>query len=68
MRIIFLEKLEFTPCKAEQPLPGMELKKKEAQKRLQDFKPFLIRFSTRAEEDILYEKSCQEDNSKWKLH
>ena len=36
------------------------VKKKEAQKRLQDFKPFLIRFSTRAEEDILCEKSCQE--------
>ena len=26
------KKLEFTPCKAEQPLRGMELPKKEAQK------------------------------------
>ena len=27
-------KLGFTPCKAEQPLRGMELQEKEAQKRL----------------------------------
>ena len=33
--VIFL-KLEFTPCKAEHPLRGMELQEKEAQKRLQD--------------------------------
>ena len=31
--IFFL--LEFTPCKAEQPLRGMELQEKKAQKRLQ---------------------------------
>ena len=29
-------KLRFTPCKAEQPLRGMELQEKKAQKRLQD--------------------------------
>ena len=29
-------KLRFTSCKAEQPLPGMELQEKEAQKILQD--------------------------------
>ena len=28
-------KLGFTPCKAEQPLQGMELQEKEAQNRLQ---------------------------------
>ena len=28
-------KLEFTPCKAEQPVRGMELQEKEAQKRSQ---------------------------------
>ena len=28
----FFKKLGFTPCKAEQPLQGMELQKKEAQK------------------------------------
>ena len=28
----FFFKLEFTPCKAEQPLQGMELQEKEAQK------------------------------------
>ena len=28
--------LGFTPCKAEQPLRGMELQEKKAQKRLQD--------------------------------
>ena len=28
----FLKKLEFTPCKAEQPLQGMELQEKETQK------------------------------------
>ena len=28
----FLKKLGFTPCKAEQPLQGMELQEKEAQK------------------------------------
>ena len=27
--------MEFTPCKAEQPLRGMELEEKEAPKRLQ---------------------------------
>ena len=29
---IFLFKLRFTPCKAEEPLRGMELQEKEAQK------------------------------------
>ena len=29
---LFFKKLEFTPCKAEQPLQGMELQEKEAQK------------------------------------
>ena len=29
---IYFLKLEFTPCKAEQPLRGMELQEKEAQK------------------------------------
>ena len=28
----FLKKLGFTPCKAEQPLQGMEIQEKEAQK------------------------------------
>ena len=28
----FFKKLGFTPCKAEQPLQGMELQEKEAQK------------------------------------
>ena len=28
----YLKKSGFTPCKAEQPLPGMELQGKEAQK------------------------------------
>ena len=32
----FFFKLGFTPCKAEQPLRGIELQEKEAQKRLQD--------------------------------
>ena len=32
----FFFKLGFTPCKAEQPLRGMELQEKKAQKRLQD--------------------------------
>ena len=27
----FFFKLEFTPCKAEEPLPGMELQEKETQ-------------------------------------
>ena len=31
----FFFKLGFTPCKAEQPLRGMKLQDKEAQKRLQ---------------------------------
>ena len=31
-KIHFFKKLVFTPCKAEQPLQGMELQKKEAQK------------------------------------
>ena len=35
-------KLGFTPCKAEQPLRGMELQEKKAQKRLQD-KEYLFR-------------------------
>ena len=30
----FFFKLGFTPCKAEQPLRGMKLQEKEAQKRL----------------------------------
>ena len=30
---IFLFKLRFTPCKAEEPLRGMELQEKEAQKK-----------------------------------
>ena len=30
--LIFLKKLGFTPCKAEQPLQGIELQEKEAQK------------------------------------
>ena len=34
--VVFLLLLGFTPCKAEQPLRGMELQKKKAQKRLQD--------------------------------
>ena len=29
---LFLKKLGFTPCKADQPLRGMELQEKEAQK------------------------------------
>ena len=29
---LFFFKLEFTPCKAEQPLQGMELQEKETQK------------------------------------
>ena len=29
---LFLKKLKFTPCKAEQPLQGMELQEKEALK------------------------------------
>ena len=33
--IYFFFKFGFTPCKAEQPLRGMELQEKEAQKRLQ---------------------------------
>ena len=33
-RIFFIFKLGFTPCKAEQPLRGMELQQKEAQQRL----------------------------------
>ena len=32
---VFFFQLGFTPCKAEQPLQGMELQEKEAQKRLQ---------------------------------
>ena len=32
---VFFFQLGFTPCKAEQPLRGMDLQKKEAQKRLQ---------------------------------
>ena len=34
LKLTFLKKLGFTPCKAEQPLQGMELyeKEKEAQK------------------------------------
>ena len=32
----FFFKLGLTPCKAEQPLRGMELQEKKAQKRLQD--------------------------------
>ena len=30
--LTFFKKLGFTPCKAEQPLRGMELQEKEAQK------------------------------------
>ena len=30
--LLLLFKLEFTPCKAEQPLPDMKLQEKEAQK------------------------------------
>ena len=29
---IFLKKIEFTPCKGDQPLQGMELQEKEGQK------------------------------------
>ena len=36
MNIYIFFKLGFTPCKAEQPLQGMELQEKKAQKRLQD--------------------------------
>ena len=32
----FFKKMGFTPCKAEQPLRGMELQEKKAQKRLQN--------------------------------
>ena len=32
MKIVIFEKLDFTPCKAEQPLLGMELQEKEAPK------------------------------------
>ena len=32
MWICFFFELEFTPCKTEQPLQGMELQEKEAQK------------------------------------
>ena len=35
MPVLFLKKLEFTSCQAEQPLRGMERQEKEAQKRLQ---------------------------------
>ena len=33
--VFFFKKLGFTPCKAEQPLQGMKLQEKKAQKRLQ---------------------------------
>ena len=36
LKLIFFFKLGFTPCKDEQPLRGMELQEKKAQKRLQD--------------------------------
>ena len=36
MSTFFFFKLGFTPCKASQPLRGMGLQEKEAQKRLQE--------------------------------
>ena len=40
---IFFFKLVFTPCKAEQPLQGIELKEKETQKKLSTQEIYLQR-------------------------
>ena len=49
--MVFLKKLGFTPCKTEQPLQGMQLQEKEAQKEFStinrcllilDLKPFRL--------------------------